>query len=400
MKNINLSKISKWVPFIYSVILTLLGIGFWLIGEYVLDISFSSEIPQYLFGFGVLFALFLKGHKIINFLVRNSGWTFVAFTIISVCLIIFDYPNYGDKVLREYFFGICLLIIPIILYRMKDSGYGGMIMATMITVALAFITYKMSGFFSALVLVLIAMTLILYCEHKKWFGEKSIFYSILFWLSFLAVGIFIASHILFSDDVFWTLVYKIKAFLNPETNFTGNSYIYTLVRSLISESVLFGQGGIAEGLNNASKYPYFTYYYLAYFCNSFGLWVLIAVPLLFVGFFYICFRKIKSLPFLGKLFSVSILFYITLQTLSFLMSNLGYGFFINTSLPFVSEYNLWINMILIGFLLAVLKMGSKFEEIEKTANLDCYFVRKPFTLLKERISGNKFVKRNFDDDLD
>lgn len=397
MKNINLSKISKWVPFIYSVILTLLGIGFWLIGECFLDFSFSSEIPQYLFGFGILFALFLKGPKIINFLVRNSGWTFVAFTIISVCLIIFDYPNYGDKVLREYFFGICLLIIPIILYRMKDSGYGGMIMATMITVALAFIAYKMSGFFSALVLILIAITLIFYCEHKKWFGEKSIFYSILFWFSFLAVGIFIASHILFSDDLFWILVYKIKAFLNPETNFTGDSYIYTLVRSLISESVLFGQGGMAQGLGSTSDHPYFSYYFLSYFSNSFGLWVLIVVPLLFVGFFYVCFRKIKNLPFLGKLFSVSILFYIILQTLSFFISNLGYGFFINTSLPFVSEYNLWINMTLVGFLLAVQKTEQEFKAIEKMSSFDCDFVTKLWILLMGRVTGTEFIEEDFDD---
>lgn len=401
MKEISLiKKISKWTPFIYSGVLTLLGILFWAISKYTLGASISSGLIEYIIGFGILSALVFKGHYIINCLVNKSGWTFIGLIIISVVIIIFKFPVCDEKLLREYFSGLCIIIVPILLYKMKNTGYYGMIFSTMIIFALAFITYKTSGIFSALALVLISMALICYCEHKEWFGEKSLFYSVIFWLALLLSSTILVLNILCYDMVLMTLLYRIEVFFKPETYFTIESYIYTLIRSLINESVLFGQGGRAEGFGLEYGHPYFSYYYLAYFSNLFGFWILIAVTLLFVGFFYICFKKIRKLPFLGKLFSVSILLYIIAETILFLMSNIGYGIFINTSLPFVSEYNLWINMILVGFLLAILNMKPEFKDIEQKSSFDCDFITKKWILLMERVTGTELIDDHYDDDFD
>jgi len=126
----------------------------------------------------------------------------------------------------------------------------------------------------------------------------------------------------------------------------------------------FGQGTIPPEMGvNITNFMVNvnTDYLVTYIIGRFG-WVAFLGLLMVLAIFlgrgaYLCMKQ-KSI--LGKLVSLSVLMTLVIEMAVYILSNLGYQFFTQTSLPFVSFGGMavCVNLGLLGVLLSVFRSGE------------------------------------------
>ncbi|WP_409967538.1 hypothetical protein RFF05_13265 [Bengtsoniella intestinalis] len=132
--------------------------------------------------------------------------------------------------------------------------------------------------------------------------------------------------------------------------FLSVAMLVTLVWAWINPTVLSGH---ISGVENPSDYM------LADLSNAYGLWIVLLVAVLYLGFLYLCWKELKLLALEPKVFCCGILIYFTLKTMTFFLCNMGLGLLGGGSIPFATYNNdLWWDTALLSLLLVTLRDGE------------------------------------------
>lgn len=163
--------------------------------------------------------------------------------------------------------------------------------------------------------------------------------------------------------------------LSAVTGFTGGESAVLgadEIRRLIDSSVFIGSAGQAEYSAAVSGWKMDMGYLLTGMICRFG-WVSFLAVMTVYGafFFFFCKACMKQRSVLGALLSYSVVISIALQTMCYILSNLGLAELAAISLPLLSYGNAAtiINLALIGLALSVFRTGSLYNYSEVIAKI-------------------------------
>lgn len=196
--------------------------------------------------------------------------------------------------------------------------------------------------------------------YRQWFGTKRMYSFLLMFAPVVLLTILFIFTISLSSYR-WA---RLTAAFNPSVDPNGMGYMSIMVRRLLEGAVLSGRGNIPIEYVDGLTEPYSIFYtdlLLTALVSLLG-WITFAIimgALLFfiVKGFMLCFKQKSSL---GLFVSVAIMLTFSIQTISYIVFNLGIQFVSPISLPLISYSNTAtiINLVLIGFMLSVFRTGD------------------------------------------
>ena len=292
-------------------------------------------------------------------------------------ILLLSSPMHGQYTYLTYLILLFPTAFAGIVYSMRNKGYWGIVLCGFyfcIPLTIAFIASSWTGIILfSLSGLLILRTAIL----KNWFAVKKLYAILLIYLPAVAGSLVI---LVASSERIWR---RVEMALDPSLDPLGAGYMGTIIRKLIEGARFTGQGALpkmSEGLSASQILPSINNdFLLTYSIHRYGWLVFIIVIALLAGFILrgllLC-AKQKSV--LASLVSLAVILTIGIQTLFYVVLNLGFTLLSPFSLPFISQSSsfLLINMCLAGILLSVFKTG--------------YFI-KDETKHKKEVS-NSFIK--------
>ena len=260
---------------------------------------------------------------------------------------------------------LCPLVYALLVYDMRNKGYKGILVCGAGYLPLAAILIVIPTYSGLLLFTISALSILCLTIAKGWFdvnkrkGFAIVFTPLLF--------VVIALSFLFSNN----LLERINRVINPSSDRYGSGYIYCFIRDVLGYSKLMSKGNpiIFEGNSIPLAGSLDTDYMLTILTYHFGWIAFISIMAIIIVFSILGFRYIfKQKNMLGTLVAFSILTTFVVQVLFYTLSNLGYGFFGVLSLPFISygRTSLFINAILVGFMLSVFRTGDVYRDGERT----------------------------------
>lgn len=354
----------------YCAILTLLGICYCEVSRKVLGFYVGSEVTcwwgHYFIGFLLLCAMSFFGHHLINWLARYAGWLNIVISGVFILVIFQTEPYYNIAFLTV---PLGIIAIPCICYSFHDSDTSNLLIAASLLFCNSLIILFCSLSFSCHIFSIVsAITLLCYCQHKRWLGPSN----------FLVIGatiVFGTALLVYCYDGGRSIEEVIDIIRSPHSYLFSSEFLTQLFHELLGKSAFFGQGDTILNVTSNSTFPYYEACFLAYLSSVFGLWLIVYMAVLFFGFFYICITatiKLKSLP---KFIAITIVVYLMAQTLCFFAFNLGFPLFYDTSLPFFScNYYLWSNMALTGLMLAAFRMEDYDDDMDNHYGWECSWI--------------------------
>ena len=342
---------TPWLPMV--LILLLLAAGLTL-----QSLMQPHELP--LVHYGIAAILFLLGYFTdVTWLGRHAGKVYglaLAGTLLAVFCAFRSNIADGIAVLPLLQFYIMLgnlsLIFPVVygllIYRMRNSGVGGIILCGLAYLPFAVILIVVPSFIGYLIYTIAALVLLCTAIWQGWFQvRRSRGMAMVLIPTLVCVGRALA-YIAASP--------RFQATLNPWLDPDGYGYLNGRLRELLSQSVFWGRGtGDISLIPNLE-----TDHALIFGIHSFGWGAFLALMLLVVGLCIYCVcRGLRQHSMLGKLVVLAVSTTFALQVLSYGLSNLGYNLFGAISFPFVSYGGtaLVLNALLMGCMLSVFRAG-------------------------------------------
>lgn len=255
------------------------------------------------------------------------------------------------------------LAFALIIYSMRNKGYRGILLCGLGFLPLAIILVIIPTVSGLLLFALSSLAILCFAITKGWFGvnKKQGLSFILFPVLILSV-----SMVVYLLQQAPYRINKIAAILDPYSDRLGTGYIYSLIRDFLAESILFGKGGIPQTVASITQLPGIgTDYSLVYMVHQFGFVVLFGIIACIISFSILgVYKTMKQTSILGSLIALSVLLTFILQSVLYIIDNLGYGLVSSLSLPFISygRSALFINSALIGFMLSVFRTGDIYKD--------------------------------------
>lgn len=305
---------------------------------YLLDFSVFGKYPKqcYLFVLTISFFGVLLGTGINGRLTWLMGTFFVPLSSLSII-----YP-----------FTFALFV-----YAMRGSGYGGILFCGIGYLPYAVILAVIPSFTGLMIYTLASLAVLCFAIWKGWFCiRKKYGFLMVLAPAFATLSALIGC--LAKSNRFYV-------FLNPYVNRFNGGYVYALIRDFLSESLLFGKGGIPPGVQITNIPDLGVSYAIVYLVHQFGFIVLIGIFTFILLFTVISFYKVlQEKSMLGALLALSVILTFVLQSAFYLADNLGYGFFSSFPLPLISygRVALFINSALIGFMLSIFRTGAAVQD--------------------------------------
>ncbi len=263
--------------------------------------------------------------------------------------------------------GYLLLLLPVsfagFVYSMRGKGYSGVFLCTAaftISLFLALFSFE----FVALSLICVSCIVILtVAVMNAWFQSRK--RGVLF-IAFIPVLLVLFLLALMNMGAFGEYAQNMSAVFLPVNMEPQYEFINSAVRQLLFHSRFFGEGQpfVFAGFNSSqlAAWPEIhTDYLFTFLIYRFGWATAILTAALFTAFLLrgilLCSRQ-KS--YLGFLVSLAIILTFAVQCVSYIMSNLGFPFFVPLFLPFLSYGGkaLIVNLFLTGLLLSVFLSGE------------------------------------------
>jgi len=315
---------------------------------YFLDFSFFGKhpflLPAALIAIDIL-ALFFGIHTYGNHWLSIGGF---AISPISISAL---FP-----------FALCGL-----LYHLRNKGSRGYFIGGILAAVfcLQLLVWHTAG---GLILFLFSAGLLMaFAAFRNWFGQNTKYILALFMIAAVLIGGFL----LFAVPEYTYRFSRLISALHPERDPYGAGYLTNLLRTMLENAVLLGQGTpipeISIG-NDIFLMNFRSDYLLTYLTYAFGWAVSIGLVLLLAVFLLLGFRKcLKQKSILGQMVSLSILCTFTAEVLIYVITNLGYPLIAPISLPFLSygTTGLILHMFLAGILLSTFRTGEVYQD-EKT----------------------------------
>ncbi len=323
---------APWQP-IYSAAAVLLGTGC-MLGAYFLDFTIIGKHPLLVY-FGALFASVL------------------------LCNIL-GHPIVGGQ---HYYAQYALLLFPLafaaLLYSLRGRKYVGLFLALVGMVLLGLCCLLVPSVSGLAITALSALAIVIAAAAGNWFsiGRARSF-------AFVGAAALIAVILLLlAIMVSGGLESRITTVFNPWSDPMGDGWQGVFVRELISGARFIGCGATGEYSKDVSSYGDImnTNFLLTWLIHNFGWIAFIVVMSIFAVFLFCGFRLcFKQKNMLGRLVSLSVMLTLTLQTVFYVATNLGFNLIYSISLPLVSYGNTAtvINMVLIGVMLSTFRTAS------------------------------------------
>lgn len=261
-----------------------------------------------------------------------------------------------------------LLLFPVIyagiVYRMGNKGYPGIILCGLLFVIPFALSLTIPSVASAIVLVLSCLTILTVAIARNRFGVRRLYALLLVYVPTCSV------FLLFINLAHDSLIQR-AARHYPFSDAFGSGYMENIIRQLLSGARLTGQGSLSETVGEAVSQllpGISSDFLLAYSVHRFGWLAFVAVVLLMAIFiiraFMLC---LKQKSFLALLVSMAVTTTIALQTVFYIVANLGLPIFSPLSLPLISQSSsyLLVNMCLVGVLLSVFRTGHLVKDRER-----------------------------------
>jgi len=257
------------------------------------------------------------------------------------------------------------LVLAIIIFYARAKGYWGLTMCGLSFVLLILSAMGVSVGGAARFAV-IGFILISVAIAKGMFNINKIFATVVAFCPAALLGLFVLALTIINEFQRASMWQRIAVFFNPSVAPYTRGFWPMMIRGLLSEAVFFGQGGtewfyvffypsLSRPLNVSNHSVLAALIVL----TGWASFVVIVSALLFflVKGASRCFRQKSSL---GLLVSSAIMLTLALQTLDYVVFNLGFQISSPISLPLVVSGNtaLVVNMVLIGFMLSVFRTGD------------------------------------------
>ncbi len=321
--------------FYRQLIFTIVGIGLMALCYYI-DFTFIGKYPKTIF-------LLLVG--LIIFLMAISRPINGRYIYASYLLLLFPTSFAGT------------------VYSMRNKGYPGIILCGLFFAVSFAISIIIPSITSSLLLALCCLVVLTMAILKNWFRVKTLYALLLVYLP-MAVSLFM----IFSSGIVWK---RITLAFSPFIDPMGAGYMATRTKQLLSGAKFIGQGTLPENFQQLSPVQILpginNDFLLTYIIHRFGWFTFMIVVALLSVFiiraFVLC-TKQKSI--LGLFVSTAATLTIAIQTVFYVLTNLGFQLFAPLSLPFISQSSsyLLINMCLIGILLSVFRTGYFIKDKE------------------------------------
>ncbi len=252
------------------------------------------------------------------------------------------------------------LVFALLVYAMHGKGYGGILMCGLGFFPLTMVLMLVPTLLGQMMFTLSSLTVLCFAIAKGWF-EVSKKGGLLLVLAPTA-AVFVLG-LCFALQNWW---HRISVFLNPYQDPMGAGYVNSLIRAFLSQAVFWGQGALPQNLPDIGRLPGIsTDYALVYFIHRFGFAMLLGIALCITLFSVLSLRgALRQKSLLGALIALSVLLTFILQSVFYIIGNLGYGLVASLSLPFVSygRTALFINAALTGFMLSVFRTGDIYKD--------------------------------------
>ena len=293
-----------------------------------------------------------------TFIGKYSKSIFLLLVMLTILIIVISRPINGRYVNATYL----LLLFPTafagIAYSMRSKGYWGIICCGFFIIMAFVISLIVPSITTSILLTLSCLLILTITIFKNWFGVKKLYAMLLVYLPVIAVPVLLIE---FGGDY---LHKRVELAFSPSLDPMGAGYIGNITRQLLSGAKFSGSGTIPESLSGMSRLPISpgisNDFLLTYTIHRLGWLAFIIVAVLLIIFiiraFILC-TKQKSI--LALLVSTAVTTTITMQTLFYVVANLGFQLFSPLSLPLISQSGsyLLINMCLVGILLSVFSTG-------------------------------------------
>lgn len=256
-----------------------------------------------------------------------------------------------------------LLLFPIVLvgviYRFKGKGVIGLLLTELMMAVPLGMSLLGSQLSSTVSYGCIMGMVLLYAVWKNWFGCNR------FWgIGSIGLGGLIGVFVLLFSARGQYGMMRIYNALHPETDPNGVGWFALQIRDILQNAQIWGQSSW-KGMELPTME---TNYLLTFLIQRFG-WAAFAVVILFLGVIAVEGVKmcLKQKDFLSRTLSMVVVSIFSLQTVFYIINNLGVTLFSGYPLPFINgNVSIVVNLFLMGLLMSVFRNHLLFSE-EETA---------------------------------
>ena len=309
---------------------------------YFLDFSFFGKHPYcctaFLLGIVLLTQLFGLG-------INGQKWLHLGNIALSPMMLSLLFP----------------LVFSSNLYALRSQGRRGYLKGCVLALFWCIVLSIFTHFGSVILFLASANLLLLAAAYRNWFGKKT---KPLFFLFVLLELTFVAFLVLSSPYRSARIFYA----FHPEADAQGYGYVASTLREMLSHSVFFGKGTAFAKGNLFAALPSNSFpadYLLAVSTYRYGWLIFLLLIGLLAAFFVLGFRKcLKQKSILGQMTALSILSAFAVETIFYVLANLGFTLITSGALPFLS-YGInaaFIHMALAGILLSVFRTGEVYQD--------------------------------------
>lgn len=351
----------QWFMIALTGILMLLG----LFINYYINASTESKgtfsILSYIFAFGIFVCCYYIDFTVLG---KHSMKIYLFILTVSIVGVLFCPRVNGRQIWIMGMFSISLTYLSLIyplafslfVYSMREKGIKGILMSGLAYLPLAFLLTVIPTISGLILYTITSLAVLCFSISRGWFGVNKK-HGLL--LVFIPTIVMSPLFCLLYLNRMWL---RISVFLNPEQARLTAGYQYCLIRAFLSKAVFWGKGGVPEIMGDISAMPNVnTDYSIVFLIHQFGFVILLFITLLVVIFSIIgIYKALREKSILGSLVALTIILTFTLQSVFFIIDNLGYGLISGLSLPFISYGNtaLFLNAALIGFMLSIFRTGE------------------------------------------
>lgn len=353
--------------FFLTGVLMLIG----MLANYYIDASLHSQIAfnalPYLLAFSVFVVCYYLDFTILG---RYSISLYFLFLFIATLAVLLGnnvngrtYWIAGLPFDLTYLSLIFPLVYALFVYKMRGRGFRGVLYCGAGYLPLAGTLMLVPSAGGLVLFSLSALIILCFSIIRGWFGAGKRNYLVFVLLS-TAIACMLVFLLLVQRT---TLLSRINTLINPYPERSESGFLYCLIRDLLGHSQLIGRGAIPPFWENGVQeiLANDTGFLLTSLTHSVGWISFIAVFAAIAVFAVAGFHQItKQKSILGSLVALAILLSFVLQSVSYMISNLGYGLISSISLPFVSHGGtaLMINAALTGFMLSVFRTGDIYRD--------------------------------------
>ncbi len=352
----------EWKLFVTALILCLAGV----FARYSMDTSLENMITGPVIVRQLIFIsaglLLMVGVYFLDYSFLGRYPKLMWFLLIAVIL---GYAPFGKWINNQmaYIYVYSMLFIPLfggIIYAYRNKGYTGILKCLLfVLLAVAVVTQFIDKSAVYLSLLFSCLIMLLTAVSKNWFATSKIkaAFMVIGWLLPAGLIILMSS----GGNRLILLLEKLQILWKPELYARG--YQISLIREILSGSKLFG------------SVPEISFQYISGYNNDFiltyiicrwgivpGIFMIALFALFIARMIYISLTRKNSL---GMLVGLGCGLVFAVQSVVYILSNLGFRIIDQVIFPFVSfgGTGIFVNFIVLGLMMSVFRNTSLIKEV-------------------------------------